>query len=116
MALVDVAGWSVAPLVVVVVLLAATLHTFGELWHASGQFCLALGLADAQQMGRYQGVFNLGEAIAGCLAPLFVGYLCTGAGAPGWLVLGVVVAVAGLMAGPAVRAADKLHHTVLTST
>lgn len=97
----------VMPLAITVVLVAAMLHTFGELWHGSGQFSLALGLADTSQMGRYQGLFNLGEGIAGCLAPLFVGYLCTGAGPWGWLALGAALALAGLAARPAVRAAER---------
>jgi hypothetical protein len=95
------------PLDVAVILAAAVLHTFGELWHGSGQFSLALGLADITMMGRYQGIFNLEEGIAGCLAPLFVGYLCTSAGPWGWLGLGGPLALAGLAAGPAVRTASK---------
>jgi len=95
------------PLAIVVVLVAAMLHTFGELRHGSGQFSLALGLADSSQMGRYQGLFNLGEGVAGCLAPPFVGYLCTGAGPWGWLGIGVALVLAGLTARPAVRAAER---------
>lgn len=95
------------PLYVAVILTAAALHTFGELWHGSGQFSLALGLADTTMMGRYQGIFNLGEGIAGCLAPLFVGYLCTSPGPWGWLGLGGMFALGGLAAGPVVRAASR---------
>lgn len=95
------------PLAIAVVLAAAMLHTFGELWHGSGQFSLALGLADTSQMGRYQGLFNFGEGIAGFVAPLFVGYLCTGAGPWGWLGLGAALALVGLTARPAVRAAER---------
>jgi MFS family permease len=89
------------------VLAAVTVHTFGEIWHGSGQFFLALGLAEPTQQGRYQGLFNLGEGVAGFMAPLFVGYLCTGAGAWGWIGLGVALASAGLAAGPVVRSAER---------
>lgn len=96
--------WAVA---LALVLAAVTVHTFGEIWHGSGQFSLALGLAEPTQQGRYQGLFNLGEGVAGFVAPLFVGYLCTGAGAWGWIGLGVALASAGLAAGPAVRSAER---------
>lgn len=89
------------------VLAAVTVFTFGELWHGSGQFSLALGLAEPTQQGQYQGLFNLGEGVAGFLAPLFVGYLCTGAGPWGWVGLGGTLALAGLAAVPAVRSADR---------
>ncbi len=107
MATISLGSPLVMPLDVAIILAAAVLHTFGELWHGSGQFSLALGLADTTLMGRYQGIFNLGEGIAGCLAPLFVGYLCTSAGPWGWLGLGAVLALAGLAARPAVQAASR---------
>jgi len=95
------------PLALAIMIAAAALHTFGEIWHGSGQFQLALGLADPARTGRYQGLFNMGEGVADCAAPLFVGYLCTGAGPWGWLGLGVALLLAGLTARPAVRSAER---------
>ncbi|EFE75805.1 MFS transporter [Streptomyces filamentosus] len=85
---------------VVLLFLAVAVFTAAEMWHAAGSFELALNLAPAHAQAQYQGVYNLGEGLGGALAPMLLTFLCVTWGTPGWLVLGLWLALCGSL-GPA---------------
>ena len=80
---------------------AVVLHTYGELWHASGAFALDFGLAPPHAQGQYQGLVGMGNFAGQALSPLILVGLVLAGGRLGFVVLGAWFAVLGL-AGPAV--------------
>jgi MFS family permease len=95
---------NVGPVACVVLLLgAALMHVFGEMTEAAASFLLSFELAPASAVGAYQGLSGMGMALSGMLAPATMALLPLRLGAPGWLALGVILLVAGLSVGPAVR-------------
>lgn len=84
------------PLVAVgLLLLAATAHSFGEIYSEAGNWGLAFELADPGNSGAYQGVSQTGAALGGMLGPLVVTATAIHHGRPGWLALGLLFATAG---------------------
>lgn len=82
---------------VALLLVAAVIHTIGELWQAAGGFELSFALAPTRAQGQYLGVFGIGMALAESTGPALLTALCIGWGAPGWLVVGALFAAAGLV-------------------
>jgi hypothetical protein len=80
---------------------AVVLHTYGELWHASGTFALDFGLAPPHAQGQYQGLVGMGNFAGQALSPLILVGLVLAGGRLGFVLLGAWFAVIGL-AGPAV--------------
>jgi MFS family permease len=68
---------------------------------------VGFGLAPAGRQGQYQGFYGMAPQFARMLGPVVVTTLLVNWGAPGWLVLGGVFLVAGLLMGPAVRWAER---------
>lgn len=94
-------------LAVVFLVLAAVLHVFGEMTQAAASFLLSFELAPAASMGAYQGLASVGMAVSAMLAPSTIALLPLRIGLPGWLILGDILLAAGLLAGPAVRWAQR---------
>ena len=80
---------------------AVVLHSFGELWHASGTYALDFGLAPPHAQGQYQGLASVGTGAGQALAPILLIGLVLSLGRFGFVLLGAWFAVLGL-AGPAV--------------
>ena len=80
---------------------AVIMHTYGELWHASGMFALDFGLAPPQAQGQYQGLVGMGNFAGQALSPFILVGLVLSAGRLGFVLLGGWFALLGL-AGPAV--------------
>ena len=60
---------------------AIVLHSYGELWHASGMFALDFGLAPAHAQGQYQGLAGMGNFAGQALSPLvLLGLVLAGGG------------------------------------
>lgn len=95
--LVAAAGAASAAVAVVLLLAAIALHVLGELWQASGAFELSFALPPARDLGQYQGVYGVGLGIGEALAPIVLIALCVTWGAPGWIVLGVLVTAASAL-------------------
>ncbi|XIE79254.1 MFS transporter [Streptomyces sp. SBR177] len=100
------AGFGAGPTVAVLVL-GAVLQVLAEMRHSAGSWQIGLALAPAGRIGQYQGFYGTGVPLARTLGPLVVSTLLIGGGAVGWLVLGAVFLVAGLVTGPAVRWAER---------
>jgi MFS transporter len=77
------------------------LHTYGELWHASGSFALDFGLAPAHAQGQYQGLIGVGNGAGQAAAPVVLVGLFLSLGRLGFVLLGACFAVIGQF-GPAV--------------
>jgi hypothetical protein len=84
--------------VVVAILVAAAVHTAGELLFVAASWGLSIPLMPPDRPGEYQGVFATGEATALMVAPALMTTLVADWGAPGWIVL------AGIFLLPAVAA------------
>ncbi|MEU4478092.1 MFS transporter [Micromonospora sp. NPDC023966] len=82
-------------------------HTIGELWHTAGSLELRFSLAPAHAQGQYMGLFGLGAGLANMLAPAILALFCITWGVPGWLVLGGVFTLAGLVTPYVVRWAER---------
>lgn len=92
---------------------AAVLCAAG-VWVTAAGFSLSFELAPAHAQGQYQGVTLLGLDAAGAVGPALLTALVLGLGAPGWVLLGLGFAAAGLM-GPAVtRWAERTRPTVVS--
>jgi MFS family permease len=80
---------------------AVIVHTYGELWHASGMFALDFGLAPAHAQGQYQGLVSMSNFAGQALSPLVLVGLVLSGGRLGFVLLGAWFALLGL-AAPAV--------------
>ncbi|PYC74532.1 MFS transporter [Streptomyces tateyamensis] len=84
-------AWPAAVLLAV----AITLHSLGEIYESSGGFALGFGLAPDRAQGEYQGLLGLGFDLGQALGPALLTTLCLGWGERGWLALGLGFAVLG---------------------
>jgi len=83
----------------VLLVVGVLLHALGEVWQAAGTFELSFALARPEAHGQYQGVMGLGHSFAEAVAPALVIAACISWGVRGWMLLAVLVAVAGCAAG-----------------
>ncbi|MGC4748875.1 MDR family MFS transporter [Micromonospora sp. DT201] len=85
--------------------LTVLVWTLGEMLNSPSNSTLIAELSPAELRGRYQGVFSLSWQIAGAIAPILGGLLREHAGNDtlwyGCAALGVLLAVAHLVSGPA---------------
>jgi hypothetical protein len=106
----DVPGWVAAG----ILLAAAALQVVGEMMQSAGAWEISFALAPAHQQGQYQGFFGTGLAVARMLGPVLLTTLIIGWGAVGWLLLGGLFLLAGLVNGPAVRWAEARRDDMST--
>ncbi len=100
-ALFAVSGGRSAWLSVVLVLAGAGVHVVGEMVGSGGQWGIQMGLAPRERQGQYQGFAGMSFSVSGIVGPPLIALLCISWGGPGWIVLGVIVLGAGLLAVPA---------------
>ena len=103
-----------APAAVAVLLAGAAVQVLGEMMHGAAAWEAGFGLAPGGRQGQYQGFFGMAPQIARMAGPVVVTTLLIGWGTPGWLVLGGLFLVAGLLFGPVLRWAE--HHRDSTRT
>ncbi|GIF69376.1 MFS transporter [Asanoa ishikariensis] len=112
--LIALTGATSAWAAVTLLLVAAVIHTIGELWHAAAGFEISFALAPIHATGQYLGVFGLGAGLADAFGPALLIALCITWGTPGWFVAGAMFALTGLLAPPAIRWAQR-HPTMVGS-
>jgi MFS family permease len=103
-----------APAAVAVLLAGAAVQVLGEMMHGAAAWEAGFGLAPAGRQGQYQGFFGMAPQIARMSGPVVVTTLLIGWGTPGWLVLGGLFLVAGLLFGPVVRWAEDHRDSTRT--
>jgi MFS family permease len=94
---------------VAILVAAALLQVVGEMMQSSGAWQISFDLAPPDKHGQYQGLFGNGLAVARVIAPLLLTTLIIDWGIPGWLLIGGVFAVTGVLIGPAVRWAERVN-------
>ncbi|MET7801530.1 MFS transporter [Streptomyces decoyicus] len=92
-----------APVATILLLVGVLLLSSGELGLAAGAFEISYELAPEHSQGQYQGAFNLADGVVRAAAPVVLTALCLQWGKPGWVVLGVVLALCGLATRPLTR-------------
>ncbi|MBY8884712.1 MFS transporter [Streptomyces sp. PTM05] len=95
--LMAVAAGPAAWVAVALLLAGVIIHSLAEVWQAAGTFELSFALAKPEAQGQYQGVIGLGHGFSEAVAPIVVIAMCVDWGKPGWIVLALVVAVAGFV-------------------
>ncbi|MEW2589447.1 MFS transporter [Micromonospora aurantiaca] len=98
------AGLPVLP-AVVLLLVATAVWTVGDLWHGAAGAGLAYDLAPPGAIGAYQGADGLLAGLAQALGRGLLTLLVLEGGPVGWLVLGGILAAAGLAAPALARRA-----------
>jgi MFS family permease len=106
-ALFAAAGGVPTPAAVALLLAGALVHVVGELWHAAAGWGISFGLAPAHAQGQYQGAYGMGMQLGSMVAPVVVTTLAIGWGVPGWLLLGGLFLLLGLLMPPVVRWAAR---------
>ena len=96
-------GWVPAWAAVVLLLVAAAVHSIGEIVQQAGVFELGYELAAEHAQGQYQGVLGMITGAAMSLAPGVFALACVDWAPAGWFVVGAVFAAAGCAMPLAVR-------------
>lgn len=91
------AGYGHALLAAVLVIVAVLVLTVGEVYSSAGAWGLRYDLAAPGAIGAYQGVFTTGATLGMLLSPVVVLHSGIQFGMPGWIALGAVFAVAGVL-------------------
>ena len=104
------AGTAAPWLICATLVVAAMLQVLAEMLQSAGSWEISFGLAPAGRHGLYQALYHSGIPLARILGPGALTGLILGTQAAGWLVLGALIAGAGLATVPATRWAA--HHRV----
>jgi MFS family permease len=91
---------------------AVVLHTYGELWHASGMYALDFGLAPPNAQGQYQGLVGMGNFAGQALSPLLLIGFVLSAGRLGFVLLGAWFILLGLSAPAIARWGERTRPAV----
>jgi MFS family permease len=92
-------SWLVAALVAT----AAVVHVLGELWLSSATWAVVFELAPDWAQGQYQGAYLTGRQIGNMATPPLLAALIIGVGPLGWLGVGAIFAVAGIVSPAIIR-------------
>ncbi|MER6346516.1 MFS transporter [Streptomyces sp. NPDC001595] len=90
-----------------VLLAAAVLFTFGEIWGEAARWGLRYELAPANAQGQYLGVFATGDAFALIAGPTLVTAVPDHLGGAGWLLIAALFLSVLVASGPAIRWAER---------
>jgi MFS family permease len=99
----DTVGWVTIALVWV----GHVTVTGAELFQSAGMWGLVAELSDPKRLGDYQGVSSLGFTLGQVWAPALYTFLAMTLGAPGWVIIALIVIAAAVGIGPAARAAER---------
>lgn len=105
-AILGLATWTGSWSTLLVVGVAVAVLTLGELWTAAATWGLSFGLSTAARADQI-GLFSLGGLLVRTIGPALVGAVVLHLHYAGWLLLGVVMAVAALALTPAAARAKQ---------
>jgi hypothetical protein len=83
---------------VALLIVVGVVECAAELWEAAGGWAVSLGLAPAEVRGRYLGVWALGFGVHDIAGPVLMAFVVVHGGPVALVVLGAVVALAGVAA------------------
>lgn len=96
---------------ILLLVVAYTGITFGELFQSGGSWGLVSELSPAGQRAQYQGAFRLGNQLQSMLGPAAFTALAVAWNPIGWLLIAVLIVVAALALGPAAMATARARST-----
>jgi MFS family permease len=99
----DTTGW----ITIVLVWVGHVTVTGSELFQSAGMWGLVAELSDPERLGDYQGVSSLGYTLGEVWAPALYTFLAMSLGAPGWILIALIVVAAAVAIGPASHAAER---------
>ncbi|GAB7005877.1 hypothetical protein JCM18899A_33500 [Nocardioides sp. AN3] len=99
----DTTGW----ITIVLVWVGHVTVTGSELFQSAGMWGLVAELSDPERPGDYQGVSSLGYTLSEIWAPALYTFLAMTLGAPGWVIIALIVLAAAVGIGPASHAAER---------
>ncbi|HEY0889188.1 MAG TPA: MFS transporter [Nocardioides sp.] len=99
----DTTGW----VTIVLVWVGHVTVTGSELFQSAGMWGLVSELSDPDRLGDYQGVSSLGYTLSEVWSPALYTFLAMTLGAPGWVIIALIVVAAAVAIGPASRAAER---------
>jgi MFS family permease len=99
----DTTGWVTIALVWV----GHVTVTGAELFQSAGMWGLVAELSDPERLGDYQGVSSLGFTLSEIWAPALYTFLAMTLGAPGWIIIALIIVAAAFGIGPASHAAER---------
>jgi hypothetical protein len=105
-ALVGVAVWGSSWPVLLVVFAGVVMLTLGELWASTATWGLSYGLSPTGRADQI-GLFSLGGILMRTVAPSLVAVSVLNLGYLGWILMGLLMGVAGLLLIPAATAAEE---------
>jgi MFS family permease len=91
----------------VLLVIAASLHVTGEIFQASASFVFGYDFAPDHAQGQYQGLYGMGFAVSGMLAPTVIALLPLRMGVPGWWILAGILLAAAIATVPAAAWATR---------
>ncbi|MCX5357650.1 MFS transporter [Streptomyces sp. NBC_00124] len=107
LALIGFLGHMSAAPATVALMVAIVVYTLGEIWSTASVYELSFGLAPAEAQGEYLGLLSNGAAIGRLTSQALVTTLCLTVGTAGWIVLGLLLLGAGLVAVPTTKWAGR---------
>jgi MFS family permease len=115
-ALVGVAAWGTSWPVLPVVFAGVAVLTLGELWASTATWGLSYGLSPTGRADQI-GLFSMGGILMRTVSPSLVAASVLNLGYFGWVLIGLLMGVAGLMLIPATAAAaERTHRYVLKAS
>lgn len=89
---------------IVLIAIAVTVFTIGELWSSAGLWRLRFDLAPQTAQGEYSAIFSLSTTVRTVAGPLLITFFVGDFGAAGWVSLAVLFTFAAAVTGPVVHA------------
>jgi len=99
----DTTGW----VTILLVWVGHVTVTGAELFQSAGMWGLVAELSDPDRLGDYQGVSSLGYTLGDVWAPALYTFLAMTLGAPGWIIIALIVVGSAVAIGPAARSAER---------
>ncbi|MBN1171166.1 MAG: MFS transporter [Micromonosporaceae bacterium] len=94
---------------------AVTIHTIGELHYTAGSYAVSFGLAPEYAQGQYQGLLGIGMSAASAVSPVLMIGLVLSLGRVGWIGLGLLFALSGLVTPAVVQWGERTRLVATTS-
>jgi MFS family permease len=109
-------GDSVVWIAVTLLIAAALVEVFGEMFQSAGSWGVSFLVAPPALQGQYQGLFGTGMSVSAAMAPLVMVNVPIRFGFPGWTALGLVFVAFGFALGPvSAWAVRHRNHVVIAA-